>query len=179
MKELKIVTVECVQSCLTKWTHYKIELPKEPTSPLQCWGFDPGTRHIGVAVIPFINETNYADLYQIETPRWSDAVERIVRWQSILGELRLVIQGRSRMVIEGAAFGENYRQVELAEIRASTVLWARRLGIDIRIVAPATIRKCVFGSGKIRAHEIWQLPDAPDAVAALSCAYYASDCWKM
>jgi len=153
-------------------------LPKEPTSPLQCWGVDVGSANVGVAVIPFINEANYAHLYQIEMPRWKDAVDRIVHWRDVLGELNLILQGKCRLVIEGAAYGKIFRQVELAEIRASTTLWANRLGMETKIIPPTSIRKCVLGSGKLKAHDVWYLKDAPDSLAALSCAYYASDCWE-
>jgi Holliday junction resolvasome RuvABC endonuclease subunit len=179
MEILKILEQTTKQSSLAKWTKYKIELPKEPTSPLQCWGVDPGTTHVGITVIPYINEVNYAHLYQIEMPRWKDAVDRIVHWQQVMGEMNLIIQGHCRMVVEGAAYGSSqFRQVELAEIRAATVLWAYRLGMDTKIVPPSTIRKCVFGTAKLKAHDVWYLQDAPDALAALSCAYYASDCWE-
>ena len=111
-------------------------------------------------------------------PRWKDAVDRIINWQKVIGDLSLVIAGRARMVIEGAAYGTGYREAELSEIRASTVLWANRLGVNIKIVPPNTIRKAVFGSGKLKAHDVWYLEDSPDAVAALACAYYASEYWE-
>lgn len=110
-------------------------------------------------------------------PRWKSAVDRIINWHSVLGELPLIISGHARMVIEGAAYGMGYREAELSELRASTVLWAYRLGVDVKIVPPNTIRKAVLGSGKLKAHEVWYLENAPDAVAALACAYYASECW--
>lgn len=175
--ELKILEQKTKETTLAKWTRYRIEPPKEPTSPLQYWGVDVGTVNVGVAVIPYITDKSYIDLYQIEMPRWKDAVDRITHWQDVLGEMNLIIQGHCRMVIEGAAYGNPYRQAELAEIRASTVLWAYRLGMETRIVPPNSIRKYVLGSGKLKAHEVWYLKDAPDAVAALACAYYASDCW--
>jgi len=111
-------------------------------------------------------------------PRWKNAVDRIVNWQSVLGEMNLIVQGHCRLVIEGAAYSMQYREAELSEIRASTVLWAYRLGMETRIIPPNTIKKYVLGSGKLKAHEVWYLKDAPDAVAALACAYYASECWE-
>ena len=164
---------------LATWTRYRIEPPQDITCPLQCWGIDPGTSHVGIAVIPYMNEKSYIDIYEITMPRWKDAVDRIINWQSVLAEMPLILTRNSRMVIEGAAYGTGYREAELSEIRASTVLWAYRLGMATKIVPPNSIRKSVFGTAKVKAHEVWELPEglAPNALAALSCAYYASECW--
>lgn len=175
--ELKILEQTRKETSLANWTRYRIEPPKEITYPFQAWGIDPGSRNTGIAVIPYVDEKSYIDLYQITMPRWDSAVDRIINWQSVLAELPLIITGHARMVIEGAAYGTGYREAELSEIRASTVLWAYRLGMATKIVPPNTIRKQVLGSGKLKAHEVWYLKDAPDAVAALACAYYASECW--
>ena len=168
------------ETSLAKWTRFRIEPPKEITSNFQCWGVDPGTSHCGIAVIPYVDEKQYIDIYEITMPRWKDAVDRITNWHSVLGELPLIITGHARMVIEGAAYGTGYREAELSEIRASTVLWAYRLGVGVKIVPPNTIRKSVFETSKVKAHDMWELPDVlvPNALAALSCAYYASEYWE-
>jgi hypothetical protein len=167
------------ETSLASWTKYRIEPPQDITCPLQCWGCDPGTKRVGIAVIPYVNDKSYIDIYEIAMPRWKNAVDRIINWQSVLAEMPLIITGNARMVIEGAAYGTGYREAELSEIRASTVLWAYRLGMGTKIVPPNTIRKGVFGTAKVKAHEVWELPEglAPNALAALSCAYYASECW--
>jgi len=81
-----------------------------------------------------------------------------------------VIEPR-KMIIEGSAFGARFRQVELGEARATMAIWGKDHRFDVQIIAPNSIRKNVFGNGKIKAQEVWSgLPN--DALAALSCIYY-------
>lgn len=79
--------------------------------------------------------------------------------------------------IEGASFGDVYRQVELAEIRASAVLWSieKFYPEDVFLVPPSKIRKKVFGNGSIIGKDVWKKQLSPDAADALACAYYLVD----
>lgn len=166
------------ETSLAKYLKFRIEPPKSITSNFQCWGLDPGSKNCGIAVIPYVDEKSYIDVYQITMPPWKDAIDRITHWQDVLGELPLIISGHCRMVIEGPAYATRYRREELEDIRAATALWAYRLGIETKMVQPTSIWKEVFGSGRIPPSRIWYLKDAPDAVAALACAYYASEYWE-
>ena len=141
--------------------------------PIQnmCLGCDPGSVNLGLALIhQYLSP--YAELYQIKTTRLPDAVDRIRNIQYILSDCILSFSFKPLAIIEGASFGDRYRQVELAEIRASMALWCLDKGMEVSIVPPQTIRKQVFGSAKIKAHEQWkELEKYKDAAAALSCAY--------
>ena len=141
--------------------------------PIQnmCLGIDPGSVNLGLAVIHQYMFP-HAELYQIKTTRLDDAVDRIRNIQYILSDLINLFSFKPLAVIEGASFGNRYRQVELAEIRASMALWCLDKGMEVFIIPPQSIRKRVFGSAKIKAHEQWkELEKFPDAAAALSCAY--------
>jgi len=129
-------------------------------------GLDPGTTHIGLAQV----DNNFVRLCEIKIPRDNTTGKRIEHIWSILTEHLLDMK---IFVIEGASYGDRYRQVELQDIRCGATAWAmNRLGnIEIDIVPPSTIRKIVFGSAKIK--NPWKEQGIPDnAAAALGCALY-------
>jgi Holliday junction resolvasome RuvABC endonuclease subunit len=137
-------------------------------------GIDPGTVNLGVARldVPTVkNEVYYANLYQIKLiERGKTVLERI---NSVLEVLEYIgfPEFNKSVVIEGSAYGEQFRQVELAEIRAGMILWFDSRNAACQIIAPNSIRKHVFGSAKVHADEYWEcLAKYPDAAAALSCA---------
>lgn len=67
------------------------------------------------------------------------------------------IASNALFVLEGAAYKAPFGQADLANVRAGFYMGARyRLGLDrIRVAAPMTVRKAVFGNGKIKASEIF------------------------
>lgn len=132
-------------------------------------GIDPGTTHIGIAQIDPSN--NLARIWQINKHREENNWQRIINIQHLLKRLDMIFSASFDVIIEGASFGDRYRQVELAEIRASIALWFDQCGGRCHIIPPTKIRKQVFNNGKMKADQAWDgLP--PDALAALSCAYY-------
>jgi len=155
----------------------RVELKKEVPDQIHCIGYDPGTVNMGIAEI---TSRKYANLYQIWMKRDEDQVKRITGLHNVItdciGKASIYYYKTIKVVIEGASFGNPYRQTELGELRGSAVLWfVHNLPYaHIEIVPPSSIRKQVFGSGKVKAHEHWaELEKYPDACAALSCAYYA------
>ena len=129
-------------------------------------GLDPGTTHIGLAQI----DNYFVYLNEIKILRDDTTGKRIEHIWSILTEH---LQDMDVFVIEGASYGDRYRQIELQDIRCGATAWAmNRLGnIEVQIVPPRTIRKTVFGSGKIK--NPWKEMGIPDnAAAALGCALY-------
>lgn len=147
------------------------ELKIKPIFPIfsdrNIFGFDPGTVHIGIATV----WRNVIHLYEVTLVRSPNPVERIIMTQTVLSECCSMFDYAPCMVIEGSSFGSNFRNTELAEVRASAVLWAVDHKVIPIIVPPMTIRKGVFGSAKKRAEEEWdKLP--PNAASALACAYY-------
>jgi len=166
--QITILSDECFVSQNVKFRKIHIEPPMPLPANDRCvFGYDPGTTRMGVACL----WRTYLTVYEVETVRSPDPVVRIVTNQSILNTCAKLFSYSPIMIIEGSSFGNNFRQVELAEVRASAVLWALQHNIVPKIVPPTTIRKAVFGNGKTKADEIWkELP--PNAGAALSCAYY-------
>ena len=133
-------------------------------------GLDPGTTKMGLAYI----WKNFGYIYEVKIIRDNNPVNRILITQEILSACFDVFSYEPLMTIEGSSFADTYRQVELAEVRASAVLWAVNHGIVPQIVPPQSIRKNVFGSAKIKAEELWK-DYPPDAASALACAYYMKE----
>jgi Holliday junction resolvasome RuvABC endonuclease subunit len=151
-------------------TAFAIESPF-PRPEIAKYGIDPGSAKMGVAFVhPISNVTVMA--YQIKMERGKTALDRVLGVQRVLSQLQLVIQPKGLVVIEGASYGSVYRQVELEDIRVAAMMWFHRYGIKSEIVPPTTVRKQVFGNGRIK--NPWDnLPD--DCVAALGCCFYDSN----
>ena len=150
-----------------KIKRYDVVLPiKIPANDVFI-GIDPGTTNLGVCTI----ESSYATVFQIRMTRNSNPVERIIEARKILNHI--VKKGSvTNICVEGASFGDVYRQVELAEIRAACALWGIDRKAEVVIVPPSSIRKKVFGNGSINPKEIWKKYMVGDAADALACAYY-------
>jgi len=133
------------------------------------FGVDPGTTKFGLAFL----WRNVCHIYQIKIIRNSDPVERILLTQRIMSRCLTMFDFAPYMIIEGSSFANNYRQVELAEVRAAAVLWGIPHGIKSQIISPLSIRKKALGSAKLRAEVEWDLRDYVDAASALACAYCA------
>jgi len=147
------------------------ELKISPPFPISVnqnvFGFDPGTVHVGIATI----WKNVVHIYEVTQARSKDPVERVLMAQDILSECCRMFDFSPIMIIEGSSFGSNFRNTELAEVRASSILWAVTHGVKPRVIPPLSIRKVVFGTAKIKAEETWtDIP--PNAASALACAYY-------
>lgn len=152
-------------------------------------GYDPGTIHSGFAVL---YPNNTVRIYQVSSERDANPINRMLLVRKIWRSMQLPLPFYFTTVIEGASYSSNYRQVELAEVRTAFAVelakWDTKLvdydGSNINIISPLSIRKTVFGNAKTKAHEVWtnlydintlEIIDPkkyPDALAALSCAYY-------
>lgn len=157
----------------------KIQLPMPIHSYNIYVGVDPGTVNLGLAIINGYLTNPQGELFQIKIERDKNPVLRVetawVLMTEIIGNTLPYYSGAMKAVVEGAAYmASRYRQVELAEIRASIVLWLVAHRFKVEIVPPNTLRKAVFGSAKILPHEAWKDLNLPkDAAQALACAYYA------
>lgn len=152
----------------SKIVEYKIDPPLSIPGTGMFIGYDPGTTHVGIAVI----WKKSVMIYEVKLTRDESAVDRILMAQSILSRCIYLFEYNALMVIEGSSFSKNFREAELAEVRASAVLWAVAHGVTPSIIQPNSIRKRVFGNGKTKADAVWT-ELAPDAASALACAYYA------
>lgn len=131
------------------------------------FGVDPGTVHLGLASI----WKNNANIFEITMPRRTTAIDRLHSICKLMDECFGVFDADSLGVIEGASYGDRYRQVELAEIRMAATVWFERYSIYSIVVPPTTIRKQVMGGGKIKPETVWtELPS--NAANALACAMY-------
>jgi len=134
-------------------------------------GVDPGTKNLGIATIypNTSEEIMEANLYKVVLDRDDDAVKRMLVVRSVLSNLNIWYRWGCPAVIEGASFGNHYRQVEIAEQRASIALWCNTRGMRVKIVPPKTIRKHSFGDGTVK--NPWDnLED--NMAAALGAALY-------
>ena len=165
MSELKILKEFKLNDSITA---FAVESPY-PRPDVIKYGIDPGTTNIGIAYVhPTPNVA--VMLYQVKLERADTTLGRILAIQNALTQCRLLIRNDARAVVEGASYGNKYRQVELAEVRAAIVIWFYRYGVLTDVVPPKTIRKVVFGNGNIK--NPWEnLPD--DVAAALGCAFYS------
>ena len=137
-------------------------------------GIDPGTVHLGIAQVNQFKSM----VWEITLIRNPNPVIRILDMKDILQSVLYMNNSYipTHVTIEGVSFADTYRQVELAEQRAATVIYLKELFSsiqEIRIVAPNSIRKKVFGNGKTKAQDVWKdIP--PNAASALACAYYSA-----
>jgi Holliday junction resolvasome RuvABC endonuclease subunit len=135
------------------------------------YGIDPGTVNMGIACVHTVPNVSIL-LYQVKMVRGETIKERIRNAHDAFTRCRLTIDPNAEVVIEGAGYSKHYRQVEMEDVRAATVMWFDRYGIECHVVPPNTIRKQVFGNG--REKNPWEnLPN--DVAAALGCAYYDSN----
>lgn len=149
---------------------YKIKHPfMLPDSRVrQHFGVDPGTVNIGLAEF---GRANIITAFQIKMKRENDAVDRVKNFYAVMSECFHSFIIPSFMVIEGASYGDRYRQVELAEVRASAIFWGIHKQINsVRVYPPQSIRKLVFGSAKKSVKNFYEgIP--LDCGAAIACAY--------
>ena len=58
-------------------------------------------------------------------------------------------------IVEGPSYNEMYGQVALEDIRLGFFMAFKSLGYDVCYVAPQSVRKAVFGNGRIKARDVW------------------------
>lgn len=133
-------------------------------------GIDPGTTNFGIASL----YRGYVDTWKISFKRDKNPVERMLEARRILAKFLTFFGVHTYVTVEGASYGDIYRQVELAEIRAACIWWAVERKIDVKIAQPSEIRKAVFGNGTIKGKEIWKKSLSGDAADALVCAYFSA-----
>jgi Holliday junction resolvasome RuvABC endonuclease subunit len=179
METLKILSQQTLNENNWSIEQYCITAPIPLTSFTSFAGTDPGSVNLGLSVLsPTDNGEDVAYLWQVNLVRDKDPIVRIIITNSIINTVFDAYTRFNIMTIEGVAYSKGFRQAELAEQRTVIALHCINKHARTKIINPLTIRKKVFGSGKIKAHEAWQLEGIPkskqpnDALAALACAYY-------
>ena len=156
----------------------EILLELEHDSDIIIFGIDPGTTHLGISKLLSSKDENGATaiIYEINFSRADNAIERIDTVSQILQHFLTYDPYFGivdyKVAIEGASYGNPYRQVELAEVRAACACWGiKNYASNIRFIPPSTVRKTTFGNGKLPAQVFWtELEEYPNAAAALSIA---------
>ena len=133
-------------------------------------GLDPGTTNFGICVL----ENGKCKTFKVHFKRDKNPVVRMVNTKNLLSYIINSYEYMNWVCIEGASYGDIYRQVELAEIRAACVFWALDRKMEVKISQPSEIRKVVFGNGSIKGKDIWKDYLSGDAADAVACAYFAS-----
>lgn len=165
--------IETLNKELVIYGGFKVEViditPPFPLPNIMCVGIDPGTTNLGIC-------TFFRDMlrtYKVKLIRDKNPINRMLNTKKALSSCVHYQDYKASVCIEGASYGDVYRQVELAEIRAACVFWALDHGMDVKIAQPSEIRKAVFGNGTIKGKEIWKDVLSGDAADALACAYFA------
>lgn len=140
--------------------------------PSPAWGIDPGV-NFGLTVIEEdkVWVFNGALIQNDKPGRYG-----LIAYKFLSNVIGAYSHRNAVMVIEGAAYGAPFRQVELSELRAGFYLAAATASYrfaDVVIKPPATIRKRVFGNGKIQAMDEWPLLNH-NAADSLSMALFAA-----
>ena len=145
--------------------------------PAPAWGIDPGV-NFGLTVI----EQNkvfvfHGSLISDPTPGRQGLIAYEFLKSMIFQFYPMLYEpAKAQMIIEGAAYGAPFRQVELSEIRTGFYLAASlfpNVFTDIIIKPPASIRKVVFGDGKTQAMNEFPTLNH-NAADSLSMALYAA-----
>lgn len=150
-------------------------------------GIDPGSIHMGISIIPSKHVDVNIWCCEITLPSIQDHLQSALQIQNCM-DIALNFSGldnyltNSKLIIEGASYGEKFGQVKLAESRIAIALnyWYSS-GSSLSTctyLSPPYIRKLVFGNGKIIAKKLWKDVLLPDAADSLGCALAATQNFK-
>jgi hypothetical protein len=136
------------------------------------WGIDPGV-NFGLTVIEDQKIwVFHGALIQDDKPGHYG----LMAFKFLRSIMETFTHWTARLVIEGAAYGAPFRQVELSEIRTGFYIAASLAPTvfnSVVIKPPATVRKGVFDNGKTQAGDEWPLLNH-NAADSLAMALYAA-----
>ena len=137
-------------------------------------GVDPGLR-LGLAYIEAEDVMHAMSMYVNRAELTVQEMLGVFHAVPILFPAKLNKQ--TPVVVEGPSYNARYGQPLLGEIRGALILGFSHTPFQtVSEVAPLSIRKQVFGNGKIKPRELWKSqkkftgPDALDAIAMAVCA---------
>lgn len=139
------------------------------------FGIDPGNRHMGLTILQ--NNFFNAQCFEITFPTERLVIPRAIQIRLALSDIIFLSESWSEkdvlVAVEGSSFSSAFRNTELAEARLTAALWFKdNLTVNdgqFIFIPPLTVRKQIFGSGKIRAEQSW--PELkPDAASSLAVA---------
>jgi hypothetical protein len=121
MSELKILREWDINDSIHA---FAVESPY-PRPPTTRYGIDPGTVNMGIAYVHRLPNVSII-LYKVKIIRPETVQGRIWATHNVFTQCKLTIDPISEVVIEGASYGAKFRQVELEDVRAATVVWFNR-----------------------------------------------------
>ena len=139
-------------------------------------GIDPGNAKLGLTFLNYHSEES--ECYEIKFTSERLAVQRAAQIRTtisdtVFNQTLCNFSGNLLIAVEGSAFSMPYRNTELAEARIVEALWfVDNFHIppeNCVFIQPNTMRKQVFGNGKLRAEEQWPELE-PDAASSLAVA---------
>jgi len=120
----------------------------------QVIGIDPGV-NFGFVVID--KEDVYVYYGKANTRPKNERVEYSLDVKNLTEYIINILHGfyQRTCVVEGAAYGKRFGQVQLAEVRNGFFLGCRKYSNNVYVSPPATIRKVAFGGGNIHGPELF------------------------
>lgn len=138
-------------------------------------GIDPGSTHLGITLLPFNDISKSLLCFEITLPSKKTSIESALAVCNAfyicmkLGRMNYL--SNFPAIIEGPSYGERYGQAKLAEMRIALALEIHNKFYGrVLYSPPKSIRKIVFGDGKIIAKKLWKDILLPDAADSLACA---------
>ena len=164
------------EGMVTSWRAHLVQFP-DGILPLGGIGVDPGA-NVGVSCIM---AEDVAVTFQTHLNR---AGFDIVQFLDAIQGLPLLMPSHvtfsTPVVVEGAAYGPKFGQPLLGQVRGAIILGFHNAGFEhIAEVPPLSIRRKVFGDGKIQPIEFWNhdkderpiwKKDEADALSMAICA---------
>ena len=154
-----------------EWSqNLRYSLAELPGNKLNVVGIDPGV-NFGFCVIHgkrvHIYHGKLNTRPKTERSLYSVDAEKLTEWL-LLGR----VDGYDMILVEGAAYGKKFGQVQLAEVRTGYLHGALGYSDDVSIIPPSTARKEGLGHGNAKASELWPTlnHNACDAVAIAMAA---------
>lgn len=161
----------------TKIIQYDLTVPISAPKRLDVvFGIDPGNTHMGLTVLP-VSIVQPTKCFEITFPSERMAISRVTQIRLALCDIISLTgqwDGFNILVsVEGSAYSMPYRNTELAEARITAATWFldnyQLNQSNFIFIPPLTVRKNVFGDGKIKAENTWpQLKG--DAASSLAIA---------
>lgn len=159
----------------TKITAFQIDQPECVFGKFEVvFGIDPGSKNMGLTILQRAN--HFAMCYEIVFPSEKLIIPRAEQIRLALSDI--IFLGESwkaekvLVAVEGSGFNHRFIDTRLTEARLTAALWFRDTLLveeNFIFIPPLTVRKCIFGSAKIRAESQW--PELkPDAASSLAIA---------
>jgi hypothetical protein len=164
------------EGMVKSWRSHIVQFP-DSILPIGGIGVDPGV-NVGLSVI--MGE----DVAVTWHTHYNRAGYDIVDFLDAIQNLWMLVPGgtpkRTPVIIEGAAYGPKFGQPLLGQIRGAAIVGFHNAGFDyIAEVPPLSIRRKVFGDGRIQPIDFWRndrsmrpvwKKDEADALSMAICA---------